>query len=177
MNVIEFEHADWLVAWSMRYAEYVVVALALAFTVTENWPSELIDVLAMFAPLQVLFAKIFTVENASPVPLMIGVVDEFDGDVGFVVLLSTGALAMAHVYKRKPAVSMLVVKMEAEYFKKATDVTRFICTNGKEFREAITAALETGQPQVLTAYSEGKNPAGDLVARFTITWSFKAKAV
>ncbi|MGN7788149.1 DUF4442 domain-containing protein [Niabella sp. 22666] len=91
--------------------------------------------------------------------------------------LSTGALAMAHVYKRKPAVSMLVVKMEAEYFKKATDVTRFICTNGKEFREAITAALETGQPQVLTARSEGKNPAGELIARFAITWSFKAKAV
>ncbi len=91
--------------------------------------------------------------------------------------LSTGALAMAHVYKRKPAVSMLVVKMEAEYFKKATDVTRFICTNGKEFREAISAALETGQPQVLTAYSEGQNPAGELVARFAITWSFKAKSV
>src|SRR3982750_1079355 len=35
--------------------------------------------------------------------------------------MSTGALAMAHLYKRKPAVSMLVVKMEAEYFKKATD--------------------------------------------------------
>ncbi len=91
--------------------------------------------------------------------------------------LSTGALAMAHVYKRKPAVSMLVVKMEAEYFKKATDITRFTCTGGKEFRKAIVTAIETSQPQVLTAYSEGKNPAGDLVARFTITWSFKAKAV
>ena len=91
--------------------------------------------------------------------------------------LSTGALAMAHVYKRKPAVSMLVVKMEAEYFKKATDLTGFTCTDGKEFREAIIAALETRQPQVLTAHTEGKNPAGELVARFSITWSFKAKAV
>lgn len=91
--------------------------------------------------------------------------------------LSTGALAMAHVYKRKPAVSMLVVKMEAEYFKKATDVTMFTCTDGKEFRKAIITAIETGQPQTLTAHSEGKNLAGDLVARFTITWSFKAKVV
>lgn len=91
--------------------------------------------------------------------------------------LSTGALAMAHVYKRKPAVSMLVVKMEAEYFKKATGVTIFTCTDGKAFRDMIQAAVETGQPQVLTAYSEGKNLAGELVARFTITWSFKAKAV
>jgi hypothetical protein len=38
--------------------------------------------------------------------------------------MSTGVLAMAHVYKRKPAISMLVVKMEAEYFKKATGKNR-----------------------------------------------------
>lgn len=91
--------------------------------------------------------------------------------------LSTGALAMAHVYRRKPAVSMLVVKMEAEYFKKATEVTRFTCSAGNDFKKAITAAVESGQPQVLTAYSDGKNPAGELVARFAITWSFKAKVV
>lgn len=44
--------------------------------------------------------------------------------------LSTGALAMANVYKRKPEVSMLVVKMEAEFFKKATTRTTFLCTHG-----------------------------------------------
>ncbi len=91
--------------------------------------------------------------------------------------LSTGALAMAHVYRRKPAVSMLVVKMEAEYFKKATGLTKFTCTDGNDFKRAIVTAVEKGQSQILTAYSEGKNPAGELVARFTITWSFKAKAV
>lgn len=32
--------------------------------------------------------------------------------------MSTGALGMAHVYKLSPAVSMLVVKTEAEYFKR-----------------------------------------------------------
>lgn len=91
--------------------------------------------------------------------------------------LSTGALAMAHVYKRKPAVSMLVVKMEAEYFKKATDVTRFICTDGNNFKKLITAAIETGTPQVFTAQAEGRNTAGELIARFSITWSFKGKSL
>jgi hypothetical protein len=89
--------------------------------------------------------------------------------------LSTGALAMAHVYKRKPAVSMLVVKMEAAYFKKATELTTFVCPDGAAFKKAITIATETGVPQTLTAYSEGKNASGDLIARFQITWSFKAK--
>jgi hypothetical protein len=90
--------------------------------------------------------------------------------------LSTGALAMAHVYKRIPAISMLVVKMEAEYFKKATGVTLFICTDGDTFQQTINNAIESGEPQVFTARSEGKNEAGELIARFNITWSFKAKA-
>ncbi|MBK5272007.1 MAG: DUF4442 domain-containing protein, partial [Bacteroidia bacterium] len=34
--------------------------------------------------------------------------------------MSTGALAMAHLYKSITPVSMLVVKVESEYFKKAT---------------------------------------------------------
>ncbi len=89
--------------------------------------------------------------------------------------LSTGALAMAQVYKRKPAVSMLVVKMEAEYFKKATELTMFTCSNGAEFKKSVAAAIETGTSQALTAYSEGRNAAGELIARFSFTWSFKAK--
>src|SRR5262245_15987520 len=44
--------------------------------------------------------------------------------------MSTGALAMAHVYKRHPPVSMLVVKVESEYFKKAVGRTSFVCDDG-----------------------------------------------
>lgn len=90
--------------------------------------------------------------------------------------LSTGALAMANVYKRKPGISMLVVKMEAEYFKKATGITLFTCLDGEVFTNAVTAAVETGEAQVVTAFSEGKNAAGELVAKFRISWSFKSRA-
>jgi hypothetical protein len=41
--------------------------------------------------------------------------------------MSTGALAMAYLYKIDPPVSMLVVKVESEYFKKATGRTNFVC--------------------------------------------------
>ena len=90
--------------------------------------------------------------------------------------LSTGALAMSNVYKRKPRVSMLVVKMEAEYFKKATGVTTFTCSDGEAFKNTVKAAVETGDAQVMTACSEGKSAVGELVAKFSITWSFKAGA-
>lgn len=89
--------------------------------------------------------------------------------------MSTGALAMAHLYKRKPAVSMLVIKTEGEYFKKATDKTTFTCEDGPLIKEMIDKAITTGEPGTVKAKSVGKNIAGEVVAEFYITWSFKAK--
>lgn len=89
--------------------------------------------------------------------------------------MSTGALAMAHLYKRKPPVSMLVVKTEGEYFKKATGKTTFTCEDGSLIKQMIEEAVATGEAKTIKAKSVGENPAGDLVAEFYITWSFKAK--
>lgn len=89
--------------------------------------------------------------------------------------MSTGALAMTHLYKRKPAVSMLVVKVESEYFKKATKRTSFICEDGSLFQKAIEECIATGEPRTVRAKSTGRNSEGEVVAEFYITWSFKAK--
>lgn len=90
--------------------------------------------------------------------------------------MSTGALAMAHVYKRKPPVSMLVVKVESEYHKKATGITTFTCNAGDEIKHIIEEAIKTQQSKSIRAQSTGKNSAGEIVAEFWVTWSFKAKA-
>ena len=87
--------------------------------------------------------------------------------------MSTGSLGMAHIYKNKPEISMLVVKMESNYFKKATGVTTFTCNDGNLINETIEKALATGEGQSITAKSTGTNKAGELVAEFFITWSFK----
>ncbi|MER3499776.1 MAG: thioesterase [Chitinophagaceae bacterium] len=89
--------------------------------------------------------------------------------------MSTGALAMAHLYKRKPAVSMLVVKVESEYFKKATGRTRFVCEDGPPIKSTIEKAIATNEPQILKAKSVGRNDDGEIVAEFFVTWSFKTK--
>ena len=88
--------------------------------------------------------------------------------------MSTGTLAMAHLYRRRPGVSMLVVGTEAKFFKKATSKTYFTCSDGFAIREAIEMAIATSTPQTLTVRSQGLNKAGDLIAEFTFTWSFKA---
>jgi hypothetical protein len=89
--------------------------------------------------------------------------------------LSTGALAMAHLYKRKPTVSMLVTKVESEYFKKATSLTLFTCLAGEEIKTAIEESIQTGEPRIVRARSEGRSPTGELEAEFYVTWSFKAR--
>jgi len=89
--------------------------------------------------------------------------------------MSTGALAMAHVYKRQPPVSMLITKLSAEYHKKAVGRTLFTCEDGDALKAAIENAIASGEGQEFTARTTGRNEAGDVVAVFFFTWSFKAK--
>jgi hypothetical protein len=89
--------------------------------------------------------------------------------------LSTGCLAMACIYKRVPPVSMLVVKVESGYFKKATGLSLFTCRDGDQFNEVIDECIRSGQPGIVRARSEGRNREGEMVAEFFITWSFKPK--
>jgi hypothetical protein len=89
--------------------------------------------------------------------------------------MSTGALAMAQLYRSDPPVSMLVVKVESEYFKKATGRTLFSCEDGPLFQQAVAETKSTGEPRSVRARSVGKNREGETVAEFFVTWSFKAR--
>ena len=89
--------------------------------------------------------------------------------------MSTGILAMAPIYKSKPAVSMLVVGMETQFTKKATGLTRFLCNDGPAICAAIAKARATGEAQIVKARSVGTSSNGDIVAEFSLTWSFKIK--
>jgi len=89
--------------------------------------------------------------------------------------MSTGVLAMAHVHKRKPAVSMIIVEVESKYFKKATGVTTFVCTEGLVLKQTIEQAIDSNQPQTATIKASGYNEAGELIAEFWFKWSFRLK--
>jgi hypothetical protein len=89
--------------------------------------------------------------------------------------LSTGVLAMMHLYGKKPAISMLVLANAAEFYKKATGKITFICKEGKELKETIENSLKTLEPQSITVSSIGIDEKGNAVAKFTFTWSFKVK--
>ncbi len=90
--------------------------------------------------------------------------------------MSTGVLALAHLNKRNPPVSMLVVTVESQYHKKATGITWFTCSAGNAIREMIDEAISTGESRAIRVQSIGKNKLGEIVAEFWITWSFKARS-
>ena len=90
--------------------------------------------------------------------------------------MSTGVLALAHIYKREPAVSMLVLKVEGDFIKKATGITVFTCGDGLMIKQAIEESIATREGRTVSARSSGRNEAGEVVADFIITWSFKVKS-
>lgn len=89
--------------------------------------------------------------------------------------MSCGMLAFGQVYKRKPAVSMLVEKLEAKFVKKATGVIVFTCEDGQALQDKVNEALENPAGSKLQVTSIGRNQAGEVVAEFYFTWTFKAK--
>ena len=91
--------------------------------------------------------------------------------------MSTGVLAMAHIYKRDPPVSMLVTRVLGDFTKKAVNRTSFTCEDGNKIREAIEEAISSREGRTITVRSYGRNPEGEIVAQFEITWSFKVKSI
>ncbi len=90
--------------------------------------------------------------------------------------MSTGVLAMAHTYKQDPAISMLVLKVEGSFMKKATGITTFTCDDGKLVTQLVRDAMASGKATTATMRSAGINKEGETVAEFAITWTFKVKA-
>ena len=90
--------------------------------------------------------------------------------------VSTGILCMGAVYKMNPAISMLVIKNEGQFYKKATGKILFTCNNGNEINETVTRAIVTGEGQTIKCHSIGTNEKGETVAEFYFTWSFKVKS-
>ncbi|MEO6584321.1 MAG: thioesterase [Ferruginibacter sp.] len=91
--------------------------------------------------------------------------------------MSTGVLAMAHTYKKKPKTSMLLVKQEGTFMKRATGLTTFTCDDGDPIKKMVDAAIASGKSTTFAARSVGRDAAGDVVAEFAFTWSFKSKVL
>ncbi len=89
--------------------------------------------------------------------------------------MSTGILAMSNIYKRHPQVSMLVLTVESNFYKKAVGKTIFTCKEGRLIQQAVEKAINSGEAQSVAAHSIGYNSANERIAEVVVTWSFKAR--
>ena len=89
--------------------------------------------------------------------------------------MCTGVLCLGNTYKRKPAVSMLVVEQHGKFHKKATSTILFTCTDGNKIMQAVENAVATGNAVTVECYSKGLNSNNEVVAEFWVTWSFKVR--
>lgn len=90
--------------------------------------------------------------------------------------LSTGALALVAIEASQKPVAMLIVNMTASFEKKATALTAFTCPDGAKLAAAVARAVESGEAATAEAETVGRRADGTIVARFTFTWSFKARS-
>jgi len=89
--------------------------------------------------------------------------------------LSTGLPGLMACDKRDVKVSLLVIKMEAEYFKKATSLTTFECTQVADIVNIVEEAVASKEARIIKVPVIGTDKTGDVISKFWFTWSFKAK--
>ena len=88
--------------------------------------------------------------------------------------LASGIQALMHVQAGGP-VSMLVTGIQGDFTKKAVGLITFTCPDGALIAQAVAESRATGEGRALTCTSTGRDEAGDVVAVFRLTWSFRAK--
>ncbi len=90
---------------------------------------------------------------------------------------STGILSLMHINKKNKKISMLVVKIDCNFYKKATSKVRFICSTGNEISQTIEKCIKSKNGEIIKVNSKGFDTNGVCVAEFNFTWSFKLKNV
>ena len=90
--------------------------------------------------------------------------------------MSTGALALMKIQGYNPGISMLVLKVEGIFHKKATQRIYFTCTEGDAIEQAIQRSVQTGVGVDVEVLTEGRTKDNILLSTFKITWTFKPRS-
>lgn len=88
--------------------------------------------------------------------------------------LASGIQALMQVQAGRP-VSMLVTGIQGDFAKKAVGLITFTCPDGALIAQAVVESRATGEGRTVVCTSTGVDEAGDVVAVFRLTWSFRAK--
>jgi hypothetical protein len=94
---------------------------------------------------------------------------------GMAAELVTGLLVMKKIKESNQNISMLLVKQESHFTKKARGKITFCCDEGKAIDDILKTAISSGEGQILLLKSSGVNEANEMVSEWVFTWSLKLK--
>ena len=96
--------------------------------------------------------------------------------LGMAAEMNGAATVLQYTYGHIPSISTLPIKCEAEFIKKATDVTTFTCNDGLMVKEKVKEAIQTGEGVVFQTAMHGNNLNGETICKFIFTWSIKMRS-
>lgn len=94
---------------------------------------------------------------------------------GMAAELATGAIILSEVRNSTVPISMLVIRNEAEFLKKAKGKITFTCTDVALVKNQFATQVQSDTGTRFWMQSEGVDQQGDVVSRFRFEWSIKAK--
>jgi hypothetical protein len=94
---------------------------------------------------------------------------------GMAAELSTGALVMAAIRESGQPISMLVLKNEATFLKKARGTIHFSCEDGVMIKAAVKESLQHDEAVVCRLRSIGTDQEDNVVSEFYFEWTLKRK--
>ncbi len=94
---------------------------------------------------------------------------------GMAAELATGAIILSEVRSSTVPISMLVIRNEAEFLKKAKGKITFTCTDVPLVKNQFATYLQSETGTRFWMQSEGVDEQGEVVSRFRFEWSVKAK--
>jgi hypothetical protein len=94
---------------------------------------------------------------------------------GMAAELATGVLMMKKIKESNQNISMLVVKQEGHFTKKATGKITFCCDEGKVIDDMLKTTISSGEGQILVLKASGINEENEMVSNWEFTWSLKLK--
>lgn len=95
---------------------------------------------------------------------------------GMAAELSTGSLLMQAIKQSGKDVSMLVLNNRAQFFKKATGLITFRCTQGDLVHAVLERTLAGGEGQTVWLTATGTNEEGVTVSTFEFEWTLRLRS-
>ena len=96
--------------------------------------------------------------------------------LGMAAEMNGAALLLQYTQNQSPSISTYPVTCEAEFVKKATDITTFKCNDGLMVKEKVLEAMKSAEGVTFETVMNGLNQNGELICKFKFLWSIKSRS-